>query len=183
MANTLIWGFGGVMIQDTFGGAMISALASGSLWFEDESNSYKTIGGTSYKKPAKWRPYIEVTMFNITDTDYSNILDFLAIINNVNALAPSIGYQSAAPITVFPRYDTLIETGISYDCNCVSNMNPKDVHINGKGQVFTVKFEGVNTINVLPMLTNGGSVVTITSYDGSTITSHIPSDITGIIGG
>jgi len=167
----VIHGFGGCKL--ICGGYEVDfPLNLGTIRFNEEFYGWKTRSRKSKRQFIGWRPVILVQLQNVSTTTANNMIELIDLVNYHK--------QSGTLISVAPRYDYSFSTGLSYDCNLITDWDTKDVGNIASAQTLDLQFESEALIPEVPNYHSDMTIYAGVDYAGDTVIDHAGNQVIAI---
>ena len=139
-----VWGFGLFRIGFDAGEYIDFTNSMGKLVYVEEFNEYTSLSGTFKRVSKGWRPRISVDIYNVCDTDHTNLRRLLEYINTIKS--------RGGTFWIVPRYDSSYDNTeqILIYAELVSDINLEDIANTQVGQRITLEFLGRDRVTSLP---------------------------------
>ena len=140
-----VWGWGGIRFEyDT---TIDFVKGEGTLRFTQDANTYRTKSGNMMHIVNGYRAMVTAKLWNLVAADAINIA----------ALFDMISQANGAAISVYPRYSSSIQSGLSLEMICISDIGLNDVALVPVGQYIELEFMGSELLPAIPTLIDNPS--------------------------
>jgi len=164
-----LWGWGGVKFE--YNDTIEFAHGEGRITFQQDQNTYKSKSGNMIKRLNGYRALINVKIWNDTDTDAAGLKSLFSILNDAGSNA----------ITIYPRFDSVSGSTLSYEVYCNSDISMIDIAQVPVGQYIELEFIGSELLSEIPTLSSNPSTYYVIDNSGNTVVDASGNQLIAII--
>lgn len=160
MSFRTVWGFGGVKFE--FDSSIEFPKAAGTLWFQQVGKIYTAKNGEQVNLLKGYRAMISVRLWNNNADGSDAIL--------ISELFDMISAAHGLPISIYPRYEPTVSSGLEFECILTSDIKMVDISNVAVGQYIDLEFSGAYLIDRIPTFVDNPASYYVIDIDSNTVT-------------